>query len=290
MKRHWITALAACLTLVVLAGALQAEEAKERKRRKGGAEGAKRVRRGPGGPRKMPDIGLSEDQKAKVAEIRKTAMGKMKDAKPAEKREIFAQMRKDIHALFTEEQLDKLQELRKGKGKDGGRGGKPELGLTDEQKEKMDAIRKDTHAKMKDAKPEERKAIMEAAHAEIEKILTAEQLEKFKKHRQGAKRGHGKMPDIGLSDDQKAKIQDIRKKAMADAKDAKGEDKKAIIGKMHKDIKALMTEEQLDKLKKAHKPGRRPGGKGKPEGKGPRGKGKRGEGKRGGERKRPAAE
>ncbi|MDP7288985.1 MAG: hypothetical protein QGH94_13445, partial [Phycisphaerae bacterium] len=60
MKRHWITALAACLTLVVLAGALQAEEAKERKRRKGGPEGAKRVRRGPGGPRKMPDVGLSE--------------------------------------------------------------------------------------------------------------------------------------------------------------------------------------------------------------------------------------
>ncbi len=283
MKRHWITALAACLTLAVLAGALQAEEAKERKRRKGGAEGAKRVRRGPGGPRKMPDIGLSEDQKAKIQEIRKAAMAKLKDAKPAEKKEIFAQMRKDVHALFTEEQLDKLKEMHKGKGK-GGRGGRPELGLTDEQKEKMDAIRKDTHAKMKDAKPEERKAIMEAAHAEIEKILTPEQLEKFKKHRQGARRGHGKMPDIGLSDDQKAKIQEIRKKAMADAKDAKGEDKKAIIGKMHEDIRALMTEEQLDKLKEARKGPRRPGGKGKPEGKGPRGKGKRGG------KKRPAAE
>jgi Spy/CpxP family protein refolding chaperone len=287
MKRHWITALAACLTLVVLAGALQAEEAKERKRRKGGPEGAKRVRRGPGGPRKMPDVGLFEDQKAKIQEIRKAAMAKLKDAKPEEKRELFKKMREDIHAVFTEEQLAKLKEMHK--GKDGGRGGRPDLGLTDEQKEKMAAIHKDTRAKMKDAKPEERKAIMEAAHKEIAKILTPEQLEKFKKHRHGGKPGHGKMPDIGLSDDQKAKIQDIRKKAMADAKDAKGEDKRAIIGKMHKDIRALMTEEQIEKLKKAHKGGKRPGGKGRPEGKGPRGKGKRGEDKRGG-KKRPAAE
>ena len=187
MKRHLITALAACLTLVILAGSMQAAEKKDHRDRKGGAEGKKRVRRGPGRRHKMPDIGLTADQKAKIETIRKAAMPKLKEAKGKDKRELYKKMREDIHAVFTEEQKAKLKKLKK----DGGprRGGRPDLGLTDEQKKQMGDIRKATAAKMKKAKPEDRKAIREGATKQIEKILTPEQFEKFKKARRGGRRG-----------------------------------------------------------------------------------------------------
>jgi len=277
MKRHWITALAACLTLVVLAGSLSAKENKGRRVRKGDADGPKRVRRGPGGPRKMPDVGLTDEQKGKIEEIRKAAMAEIKDAKPTERREIFAKMRKDIHAVFTEEQLAKLKKARE----EGGRGKRPDLGLTDEQKAKMAEIRKAAAAKMKDAKPEDRKGIMEDARKEMEAILTPEQLEKFKKMRAGGRHGRGQMPDVGLTDEQKAKIAEIRKAAMAEARKAKPQERRTIVDKMHKDIRALLTEEQLDKLKKARQGGRRGGERAQGQGRKPRGgrRGRKGEGK-----------
>ena len=281
MKRHWIATFVTLFTLALLAGALVAKETKDRPKRGDKPEGQKRAHRGPGGHGQMPDIGLTDAQKKEIEGIRKTAMAAAKDAEPKERRTIMEKMKEDIHKLFTKEQLEKLQKAREKGGP--GRGGMPDLGLTDEQKEKMDAIRKGVREKMKDAKPEERKAIIEGMKAEIEKILTKEQLEKFKKARHGGRRGRGPggMPDIGLSDDQKAQIQDIRKKAMAAAKEAKGEARKAIFEKMKKDIHALFTEEQLEKLKKAH--GDRPRGKG--EGRGDK-KGRKG----GGDKKRPASE
>jgi hypothetical protein len=90
----------------------------------------------------------------------------------------------------------------------------------------------------------------------------------MKKARQRGRRGRG-MPDIGLSEEQKAKIEAIRKDARAASKDKKGEERKAIYQKMQKDINALLTDEQREKLKKARQGG-------------PRGRGRRG---RGGDRR-----
>ncbi|MDP6636720.1 MAG: hypothetical protein QGG42_17610 [Phycisphaerae bacterium] len=287
MKRHWITTFVTFAALALMTGSLVAEESKDRPKRR--PDGPKRMRRRPGGPRKTPDIGLTDAQKKEIEAIRKEAMAKIKDAKPDERKEIFAQMRKDIHGVFTEEQIKKLKELRQEQGQHD----RPDLGLTDEQKKKMAAIRKEGMAKLKDAKPEERKAIMEGMRKQIEALLTPEQFKKFQQARHGQRRGG--RPDIGLSDDQKSQIEAIRKKAQADAKDAKGEDRKAIFEKMKKDIHALLTEEQIEKLKKAHQGGRRPGDKGKGRGdrKGRRGagdrKGRRPGGDKGG-RKRPASE
>ena len=223
-----------------------------------------------------------------VAGIRKTAMAAAKDAEGKDRRAIMEKMRKDIHGVFTKEQLEKLKKMRE-KGGPGGRG-RPDLGLTDEQKEKMAAIRKGVKEKMKDAKPEERKAILEQMKKDIAAILTEEQLEKLKKARQGGQHGR-RLPDIGLTDDQKSQVETIRKKAMAAAKDAKGADRKAIFEKMKKDIHALFTEEQLEKLKKAHRGGPRRGdrGKGRGDRKGRKGGGDRPDRKRPG-RKRPDSE
>ena len=190
MKRQWITTLTAVVTLVLMTGSLVAKEARDRAKGRGGQDRAKRAPRGPGRGQKMPDIGLTEDQKKEIAGIRKAGMAKVKDAKPEERREIMAQIRKDIHAVFTKEQLEKLQKARGEGGQ--GRGGRPDLGLTDEQKEKMAAIRKETATKMKDAKPGDRKAIMEESRKKFEALLTPEQLEKLKKARQGGRPGGDK--------------------------------------------------------------------------------------------------
>lgn len=283
MKRNIIMTVVTFAALAMLSGSLLAKEGEPRGKRRGGEEGKKRVaKRGGGRQRRMPDIGLTEAQKKEIGEIRKAAMAKMKDAKPEERKAIHEQMRKDVHAKLTEEQIAKMKEMHKDGGK--GKGGRPDLGLNETQKAKMAEIRKETAAKMKAAKtPEERKTIMAAAREKMEAVMTPEQLEKMKAARKG-ERPHGKMPEIGLSDAQKTEIQGIRKKAMADAKEAKGEDRKAIMDKMHKDIRALMTDEQIEKLKKAHGGERKKG-----EGKGREGKGREGKGRKGG-RKRPAAE
>jgi len=291
MKQHWIATFVTVFTLALLAGTLVAKETRDRPNRGDKGEGRKRAHRRPGGPGKMPDIGLTDEQKKEIEGIRKTAMAAAKDAEPKDRRAIFEKMREDIHKVFTEEQLAKLKKGRQQGGP--GRRGMPDLGLTDEQKEKMDAIRKGVREKMKDAKPEERKAIIEQMKKDIAAILTEEQLEKFKKARQGGRhgRGPGGPPDIGLSDDQKSQIETIRKKAFAAAKDAKGEDRKAIFEKMKKDIHALFTEEQLEKLKefKKNHPGgpKRRGGKG--QGPGPDRKGRKGGGDRP-DKKRPDSE
>ena len=57
--------------------------------------------------------------------------------------------------------------------------------------------------------------------------------------------------DIGLTDEQKKMIEDIRKDAMVKAKDAELKDRRAIFVKMRKDIYAVLTEEQIKRLKKA---------------------------------------
>ena len=273
MKRHWIAGFMALFTLALLAGTVVAKEAKGRPDK---PDGRRRARQRRGGPGQMPGVGLTDAQKKEIGEIRKTAMAKIKDAEPKDRRAIFAKMRKDIGAVLTEEQREKMKKARQGERR--GRG-MPDIGLTDEQKAKMDAIRKEARAKLKDAKGEDRKAILEKMKKDIEALLTDEQLEKFKKFRRNRRQDGGR-PDIGLTDEQKTKIDAIRKEARAAAKDAKGEDRKAVFQKMRKDIEALLTEEQLEKFKKARKDG-------PPRGKG---KGRRGQGGDRPRRKRPANE
>jgi Spy/CpxP family protein refolding chaperone len=264
MKRHWITTFVTLLTLTLLTATLVAAEKRDRPR----PDGAKRGGRRPGGDRKLPDIGLTEAQKTEIEAIRKAAMAKIKDADPKERRAIYMKMRGDIQAKFTKDQLAKLKAARQRGGSD-----RPDLKLTEEQKKKMAAIRKAAGAKLKDAKPEQRRAIMEEMRKQSEAILTPEQLKKLKEARQGQHRRG--MPDIGLTDEQKTKIQAIRKRAMEASKGKKGEERKAIMEKMQKAIHALLTDEQAEKLKKARqnqpRRGGKPEGRGRGDRKGPRG-------------------
>ena len=266
MKHKWITTFVTLLTLTLLAGTLVAKETKDRPKSGDRPAGPKRAGRRPGGPAERPDIGLTDAQKAEIETIRKTAMPKIKDAKPKDRKALFAKMREDIQAVFTEEQLEKLKKARQ----QGGRGDQgSDLGLTDAQKKQIAEIRKAAAIEMKKAKPEDRKAIAEATQAKIDELLTPEQREKLKKFRQSQQR-RGQMPDIGLTDEQKAKMADIRKTAMAN-KDATPAERKAAFELMKKEIEKLLTPEQLEKFKKARQGGPRRGGvKGRGDRKGPR--------------------
>ena len=270
MKLSRISVLVAFLAVVFAAGSVLAADSEGAKGKSGGKDGQKRAKRGGGGERgkhrKMPEIGLSAEQKTAIAGLRKAAHASAKEAKTPEARKaIYAKMKTDIHALLTKDQQAKMKEARKNRP-GGGEGGKdrPDLGLTEEQKKKMKAIHEGTRAKMKAAKtPEERKAIHEAARAKVKALLGDEKFEKFQAAHKG--RRHRGMPDIGMSAEQKTKVEGIRKKAKADMKDAKGKDRKAIMEKMHKDINALLTDEQRAKMKKAregHRRGDKKGGKG----------------------------
>ena len=174
MRRHWIVTVAVLFAMVLATGWALAQDG-ERPERHEGRDRAKRGQR-EGGPRdrrsgdrmRRPDplrgLDLTEDQKKNIAKLRKAAMEKIKA--------INEQLRKDIAAELTDEQKEKLKERHK-------RHGPPDLGLTDEQKARGAKIRKAAMAKMKDADPEDRRAIMEQMRKDLGKLLTEEQREKL---------------------------------------------------------------------------------------------------------------
>ncbi len=130
MKLKRIEMCVACFLLALLAGTLVAEETKDgdkpepqrRGRRRRGRGG--RRRGGAVGQVKIPEIGLSDAQKAKIKEINEAAIAKAK-AKPEDRMAIMIKMRKDIYQVYTKEQRQKLQKIRQAAGTGSGGGGKP---------------------------------------------------------------------------------------------------------------------------------------------------------------------
>src|SRR5687767_780677 len=127
------------------------------------------------------------------------------------------------------------------------------LNLTDEQKAKIKAIR-------------------EKSHADIQSVLTAEQKTQIQKMKAERKAGmEGKMKDrsgkmaaeLGLTADQKTKMQNMRQemgaqmKAIRENKSMDEAAKKAAAQKLkeeHKEkMKTVLTAEQIEKMKMMHK-------------------------------------
>lgn len=132
-----------------------------------------------------------------------------------------------------------------------------ELNLTDEQKAKVKEIMEKAR---KDAEE-----IMKAAREKIAKeVLTDEQREKFAK--MGPAGPHGAaMKELGLSDEQRAKIKEIMEKAREDAEAAdEPREKHKIMQAAHEKVmKDVLTDEQREKFKKIrppHPPGAPDGG------------------------------
>ena len=131
------------------------------------------------------------------------------------------------------------------------------LDLTDEQKEVIAQLVEDSRVKL---------------HADIEAVLTDEQVEKLQQlHDDGANRP---FEGLDLTEEQEAAITEIREKARANAEAAETrEAKREIMQAAHEEVLSVLTDEQIEKLEQFH--ARKPWGRGGP-GKGHMGIGPKG--------------
>lgn len=182
-------------------------------------------------------VNLTDDQKAKVDSVKQEYGPKFKEA------------RGKIDAILTEEQRkarDEAVKTAKAAGKRGDevwKDAKAAVTLTDEQKAKMAEARKGVEA------------LHQEAREKIMAILTTEQKEQLKKPRDGMHghpqmgRGGAMLEGLNLTDDQKAKIAEIRKDYAPKLQEA-GKDVQALRKEVHEKVLACLTPEQQEQLKK----------------------------------------
>ena len=140
------------------------------------------------------------------------------------------------------------------------------LDLTEEQKTKIEGIRK--QAKEKAQSTEDRKAkreVFQQMRKDVNAVLTETQQKKLKhfEMRDAWLHGGRMWHKLDLSKEQKAKLAGIRKEARE--KLAKTEDRQAkreVFGQLRKDTMATLTDEQREEVKKTFRSrgGRRGGG------------------------------
>lgn len=191
--------------------------------------------------------GVTQETLNAIDELRQLAAEQLMAAESRrEKRTITRQLRADIKALFTEEQIEAIKECMKPD--------KPatcmdHIQLTPEQIEAIDSIRAAAIAAIKEAESFwEVRDIIELMHQSVEDVLTEEQLEDLRECRLAA-RSVNCMDQINLTEDQIAQIDAIHKAAIEAAKLATTrEEIRAIMDKMGEDIMAVLTPEQIEYL------------------------------------------
>jgi Spy/CpxP family protein refolding chaperone len=175
----------------------------------------------------------------------------------------------DIEAVLTDEQIEKLQQLR-GDSENRPFGG---LDLTEEQQAAIAEIRENARADAEAAETRlARHEIMQATHDEILSVLTEEQVEKLEQRREGMPWGPGgpgkghigigprgpfEGPDgrppifeaLDLTEEQQTAIAEIHEKARADVEAAETrEARHEIMQAAHEEVWSVLTEEQIEKL------------------------------------------
>ena len=246
MKKHWI--LLAIMTLCLVVGSAFAERRTGRR--------AHQPKRAPSFHRCVGELDLTEEQIAEITAIHQAAMEELKQAEtPEEARAIIEQTHQAIKEVLTPEQLVVLQECLQPK--------KPvtcmdQIGLTLEQKEAINAIRKAGEEALKEAKtPEEARAIIEQMHQAIENTLTEEQLEALRECIR-PKKPVNCMDQIGLTPEQEDQMDAIRRDAMELLETAETrEEIREIMNQMHEDLMSVLTDEQLAELQECRDAQRR---------------------------------
>jgi len=243
MKKRWILLTVLCLA-VVAASSLATTRTRERSR-----EGRRAMR--PTAPPRIVDcfeqVGIGQEVLDAMEALRAAAIEELKEAQTrGEAREIIEQLREDIMALFTEEQLAALQDCLKP--------AKPatcmqQLDLTPEQIELIDAIRDAAMEAIKEAEePQEVRDIVEQMHQAIEDVLTEEQLAELRACLHPDKPVNC-LDQIGLTEAQIEQIDTIRDAAMAAVQEAEDrEEVREILDQMREDMMAVLTPEQVTAL------------------------------------------
>jgi len=184
----------------------------------------------------LDGVNLTDDQKAKVEAIKREYAPKFKEAWGKH------------DGILTEEQRKTRDEAMKAAKASGKRGEdvrkdvEAAVNLTDEQKAKMAEARKAGEVLRKEAREK------------IMAILTPEQKEQLKKSHEGM-RGHPQMgrggemlKGLNLTDEQNAKIAEIRKEYAPKLQEA-GKDVDALRKEVHEKVLAYLTPEQKEQLK-----------------------------------------
>ena len=192
----------------------------------------------------MSEIGLTQDQIDAMEAIRQAAVEALKEVETRqEARDIIKQMRLDIQAVLTQEQLAALAECRQPK--------RPvtcmdEIGLTQDQIEAIDAIRQAAMEELREAQsPQEARDIIEQMHQAIEDVLTEEQLVALRECLR-PNRPVNCMDQIGLTQEQIDAMDAVRKLAMEAVQEAQSRQEiREILDQMYEDMMAVLTDEQL---------------------------------------------
>ncbi|MFW6157727.1 MAG: hypothetical protein ACOC8E_00045 [Planctomycetota bacterium] len=204
MKSVWTWAIAGMLAFAMCASPALAREGKGR------GEGRGRRRACPRHLMRAPlvdELDLGEKQKEKIKELREAARDKIRDADSREERhKLIKQLRKDVHAVLTEDQLGQLEKLRERSGghgpgthhrKAGRHGGVlgrhigRALDLGEKQKEKIKELREAARDKIRDADSrEERHKLIKQLRKDVHAVLTEDQLGQLEKLRERSG-GHG---------------------------------------------------------------------------------------------------
>lgn len=162
--------------------------------------------RDDGTARGFAALDLTEEQQTAIAEIRENARADAEAAETPEARcEIMQTAHEEVKSVLTDEQIDKLEQLRPrtpwgpGRGRVGigprGPYAGPDgplaaLDLTDEQKTAIEAIREQARTDAEAAETRQaRQEIMQTAHEEVLSVLTDEQVEKLEQWRAKTRNG-----------------------------------------------------------------------------------------------------
>lgn len=236
------------ILLVILALSLAFGVAVARDRR---GERPSEPPRSSNGSNCMDEIGLTQDQLDAIEAIRETAMEAIRAAEsPTQARDIIAQLRLDLLAVLTEEQLAALEECRqqdRSRFRDGNC--MDQLDLTEEQIAEMDAIRQAAMDAIREAEcPVNASDIFEQMQQAIEEVLTAEQLAAYRECIRPRLRLNC-LENIGLTEEQIAAMDALREAAIAALEDAQGQEEvRAIMDQLYEDMMSLLTDEQLAAL------------------------------------------
>jgi Spy/CpxP family protein refolding chaperone len=136
--------------------------------------------------------------------------------------------------------------------------------LTEDQKTKITELRKGIREKMQAAKTrDERRKVFTTVQEDINKLLTEEQVKKLEELVKAARLARDPLMKLeDLTDEQKAKIAELRKGLKAKMEAAKTRDeRRKVFTSLQEEIKKILTEEQakkLGELRKAMRRGRRP--------------------------------
>jgi Spy/CpxP family protein refolding chaperone len=199
----------------------------------------------------MDKIGLTQEQLDAMEAIRQAAMDAIREAEsPTQAREIIEQLRVDLLAVLTEEQLAALEECRQ-QNRSRYRSGNcmDQLDLTEKQIAEMNAIRQAAMDAIREAEcPVNASAIFEEMQQLIEEVMTEEQLAAYRECIRPRLRLNC-MENIGLTEEQIAAMHALREAAIAALEEAQGQEEvRAIMDQLYEDMMSLLTDEQLAAL------------------------------------------